>query len=81
MILILCLRPALDIIRIFLPCAHTCRVNPITWSGQEVLLIPVGQEDERMDLYKGLYNDDDDISETLSAARKNTDLEYSGSTL
>ena len=57
------------------------RVNPITWSGQEVLLLPVGQEDERTDLYRGLYNDDDDISEEiLSAAHKYT-AEYSGSTL
>ncbi len=40
------------------------RVNPITWAGQEVLLLPVGQEDETpgstatADIFHELYSDD-----------------------
>ena len=40
------------------------RVNPITWAGQEVLLLPVGQEDElsnsAIDIFQGLYSGDID---------------------
>lgn len=38
------------------------RVNPITWAGQEVLLLPVGQEDDSSasttDIFHELYSDD-----------------------
>ena len=38
------------------------RVNPITWAGQEVLLLPVGQEDDgSSELYRGLYSEPDDL--------------------
>lgn len=33
------------------------RTNPITWEGQEMLLLPVAMEDER-DVYGGLYSGD-----------------------
>lgn len=39
------------------------RTNPISWAGQEVLLFPVGQEDDvsicSSDLFDGLYTEDD----------------------
>ena len=39
--------------------AILCRTNPITWDGQEILLLPVALEDER-DVYGGLYSGDSD---------------------
>ena len=38
------------------------RVNPVTWAGQEVLLLPVGQEVEVPGLFVGLYSSSDDPS-------------------
>jgi len=35
------------------------RTNPITWDGQEFLLIPVGLEDD-WEVYGGLYSDESD---------------------
>lgn len=35
------------------------KTNPITWDGQEMLLVPVALEDER-DVYGGLYSGDSD---------------------
>ena len=35
------------------------RVNPITYSGQEVLLLPVGQEVVNMEVFRGLFHDDE----------------------
>ena len=42
------------------------RTNPVTWEGQEFLLVPVGLEDDQ-DFYGGLYSEesDDDDSSTL----------------
>lgn len=37
-------------------CFYDIRTNPVTWDGQEMLLIPVGLEDDR-DVYGGLYSD------------------------
>ena len=43
------------------------RVNPITWAGQEVLLLPVDQEDESSgatamaDIFHELYSDDEAV--------------------
>lgn len=34
----------------------------MTWAGQEVLLLPVGQEEENPAVFEGLY-DDDTLSE------------------
>jgi len=39
------------------------RVNPITWAGQEVLLLPVGQEEEEGKVFQGLFQDDSDDKE------------------
>lgn len=36
-----------------------CRLNPVTWEGQEKLLLPVALEDDR-DVYGGLYSSDDE---------------------
>ncbi len=55
------------------------RDNPVTWSGQELLLIPVGQEEESMELYRGLY-DDEGLSEDI-LADLTPGVEYQGSTL
>ena len=46
------------------------RANPITWAGQEVLLLPVGQEDAESssstaDIFQGLYSDEDMAMDTL----------------
>lgn len=44
--------------------AFTDRVNPITWAGQEVLLLPVGQEDDSSsDIFHELYSDEMDMDE------------------
>ena len=40
-------------------CFFLCRTNPITWDGQELLLIPVALEDDR-DVYGGLYSGESD---------------------
>lgn len=40
------------------------KTNPITWEGQELLLIPVALEDDR-DVYGGLYSGDSDEENTL----------------
>ncbi len=50
----------------------------MTWSGQEVLLIPVGQEEENWELYRGLYNDEGLSEEILSEV---VAIDYQGSTL
>jgi hypothetical protein len=47
-------RPALAYYVVYLT---LCRKNPITWEGQEMLLLPVALEDER-DVYGGLYSGD-----------------------
>ena len=41
---------------------HDCRTNPVTWDGQEMLLLPVALEDER-DVYGGLYSGDSEEEE------------------
>jgi len=41
----------------------THRVNPITWAGQEVLLLPVGQEEDEGKVFQGLFQDDSDDKE------------------
>ncbi len=38
---------------------HIHRSNPITYAGQEVLLLPVGQEEVNLEVFTGLYHDED----------------------
>ena len=42
-------------------------MNPVTWAGQEVLLLPVGSEEEDLSAFEGLYNDDDALSELVES--------------
>ena len=44
---------------------HFHRTNPITWEGQEILLLPVAMDDER-DVYGGLYSGDSEEEEDAS---------------
>ena len=37
---------------------YTDRVNPITSEGQEVLLLPVGQEEDEGEVFQGLFQED-----------------------
>ena len=37
---------------------RTDRVNPITSEGQEVLLLPVGQEEDEGEVFQGLFQED-----------------------
>ena len=50
--------------------SYFTRVNPITWAGQEVLLLPVGQEDDfqssTLSIFQGLYSDDTDAIQELT---------------
>ncbi len=57
------------------------RMNPVTWAGQEVLLIPVGQEEEKRELYRGLYDDEGLNEEILSELAIGASVGYQGSTL
>ena len=34
------------------------RVNPITWAGQEVLLLPVSTDEENSLIFQGLFHED-----------------------
>lgn len=56
-------------------------MNPITWSGQEVLLIPVAQEEVNMALYRGLYTEEEDVVDEVIRISISGNNEFTGSTL